>query len=130
MRRDDQRNHRGLEKKGFSKLRKTVFRVPEVLLQLPRIAIAHQHFDHREHTKNQNHQLFFAWIRLDSSVQVRGKGYGCNHLEKKELQGCSFLVLDKRAQELRLQCGALGEFVLTRESQRLIRLAQALEDHH
>jgi hypothetical protein len=41
------------------------------------------------------------------------------------LQGCSFLVLDKKAQELRPQCEAPGERGVTRESQRLIRLAQA-----
>ncbi len=130
MKQDGQRNHRGLEKKEYSKLRKRVFRVPEVLLRPPQIEVAHQHCGHKGHTRSQNHRSFFAWIRLDSSAPVRGKGSGCNHLEKKELQDYSFLVLDKKAQEHRLQYVALGECVLTRESLRLIRLAQALEDHH
>ena len=98
----DQKNHPGLEKTGYSRPRRIVSQVPEASLQPFQIEVAHRHSDRKVHTRSQNHRAFSAWSRLNSSEPVRERDCGYSRLEKKELQGCSFLVLDKKARERRL----------------------------
>ena len=102
-----------MAKMECAKFRKIVFRVPEALLRLLRIAVVHKYLAHMVRTRSRSRRLFCASSWRENSVRVRGKDFGYGRLEKKGLRGYFFLVLDKMVQEHHPQREDRGKFAST-----------------
>lgn len=122
---DAQKSHRGSARKEYPKSHKRVFQDLEALPRLIRIGFADRLFCHMVRTNNQSHQVIAARRLLDKNERAHGISFEYGHLEKKELRASCLLVLDRKAQGLRLVFRLQAGFRSVRESHERLERVQA-----